>query len=87
VVLKTERDLAKVSLRESGAIEQDADMIGLLYRSAYYAEDEEERQKQAGRANLYLAKNRNGPTGDVPLSFNAPLMRFTSREPDEQDES
>jgi replicative DNA helicase len=74
-------------LRESGAIEQDADMIGLLYRSAYYAEDEEERQKQAGRANLYLAKNRNGPTGDVPLSFNAPLMRFTPREPDEQDES
>ncbi len=50
-------------LRESGSIEQDADMIGLLYRSAYYAEDEEKRQQMAGRANLHLAKNRNGPTG------------------------
>lgn len=39
-------------LRESGSIEQDADMIGLLYRSAYYAEDEEKRQQMAGRANL-----------------------------------
>lgn len=73
-------------LRESGAIEQDADMIGLLYRTAYYADDEEERQKQAGRANLHLAKNRNGPTGDVPLHFEAALMRFSTREPDENDQ-
>ena len=72
-------------LRESGAIEQDADMIGLLYRSAYYAEDEDERQKSGDRANLYLAKNRNGPTGDVPLSFTAGLMRFSQRERDDQD--
>lgn len=72
-------------LRESGSIEQDADMIGLLYRSAYYAEDEEARQKNIGRANLNLAKNRNGETGDVPLHFEAELMRFTSREPDEND--
>ena len=72
-------------LRESGAIEQDADMIGLLYRSAYYAEDEEDRQKFGGRANLYLAKNRNGATGDVPLHFEAELMRFTTRERDEHD--
>ncbi|MEG1258455.1 MAG: replicative DNA helicase [Akkermansia sp.] len=73
-------------LRESGSIEQDADMVGLLYRSAYYAEDEEERQKQAGRANLHLAKNRNGPTGDVPLYFEAELMRFSTREADENDQ-
>lgn len=73
-------------LRESGAIEQDADMIGLLYRSAYYAEDEQERIRQAGRANLLLAKNRNGATGDVPLHFEAELMRFTTRERDESDE-
>ncbi len=72
-------------LRESGAIEQDADMIGLLYRSAYYAEDEEERQKHGGHANLYLAKNRNGATGDVPLHFEAELMRFSPRERDEHD--
>ena len=72
-------------LRESGSIEQDADMVGLLYRTAYYADDEEERQKQAGRANLHLAKNRNGPTGDIPLHFEAPLMRFSTRIPDEND--
>ena len=73
-------------LRESGSIEQDADMIGLLYRSAYYAEDEEKRQQMAGRANLHLAKNRNGPTGDVPLHFEAELMRFSTREADEHDQ-
>lgn len=73
-------------LRESGAIEQDADMIGLLYRSAYYAEDDEDREQVGSDANLALAKNRNGPTGDVPLSFVAELMRFTPRIPREGDE-
>lgn len=73
-------------LRESGSIEQDADMIGLLYRSSYYAEDDEKRQQMAGRANLHLAKNRNGPTGDVPLHFEAELMRFSTRESDEHDQ-
>ncbi len=73
-------------LRESGAIEQDADMIGLLYRSAYYAEDEEEKNKVGDNANLVLAKNRNGPTGNVPLSFQAELMRFVQREPSEEEE-
>lgn len=68
-------------LRESGAIEQDADMVGLLYRSAYYAENDEEREQEAGKANLVLAKNRNGETGDVPLTFIADLMRFESGPP------
>lgn len=63
-------------LRESGAIEQDADLVGLLYRSAYYAEDDEEREALAGKANLVLAKNRNGETGDIPLTFIADMMRF-----------
>jgi len=68
-------------LRESGAIEQDADMVGLLYRSAYYAENDEEREAEAGKANLVLAKNRNGETGDIPLTFIAELMRFESGPP------
>ena len=72
-------------LRESGAIEQDADMIGLLYRSAYYAEDDEEREQVGTDANLALAKNRNGPTGDVPLTFVAELMRFMPRDTREDD--
>ncbi len=63
-------------LRESGAIEQDADMIGLLYRTAYYADTEEERQEQDGIAALTIAKNRNGATGEIPLTFIKGLMRF-----------
>ncbi len=68
-------------LRESGAIEQDADMIGLLWRSKYYAEDDEEREQVGNDANLLLAKNRNGPTGDVPLTFHAEIIRFVTRIP------
>lgn len=68
-------------LRESGSIEQDADMVGLLYRSAYYAEDDQERENKAGEANLVLAKNRNGETGDIPLTFVADLMRFETGMP------
>lgn len=67
-------------LRESGAIEQDADMIGLLYRSAYYAESEEDRQQQDGIAALTIAKNRNGATGEIPLTFIKGLMRFENSE-------
>lgn len=68
-------------LRESGSIEQDADLVGLLYRSAYYAEGDEKRQEEEGKAELLLAKNRNGETGAVPLTFIAPLMRFETGAP------
>ena len=68
-------------LRESGAIEQDADMVGLLYRTAYYAEDEAEKEQKAGEAELVLAKNRNGETGHIPLTFIADLMRFETGAP------
>ena len=67
-------------LRESGSIEQDADMVGLLYRSAYYADSEEERQEADGVAALNLAKNRNGATGEIPLTFIKGLMRFENSE-------
>lgn len=68
-------------LRESGAIEQDADLVGLLYRTAYYAENAEEKEAEAGKAELVLAKNRNGETGHIPLTFIADLMRFESGPP------
>jgi replicative DNA helicase len=68
-------------LRESGAIEQDADLVGLLYRSAYYAEDAEEKEAEAGKAELVLAKNRNGETGHIPLTFIADQMRFETGQP------
>jgi replicative DNA helicase len=72
-------------LRESGAIEQDADMVGLLYRSAYYADSEEEKAELEGKAELVLAKNRNGETGHIPLTFIADLMRFETGVPVKED--
>lgn len=68
-------------LRESGSIEQDADAIGLLYRKDYSADTQEEKDACAGEAGLVLAKNRNGATGMVPLTFIADLMRFESGNP------
>ena len=67
-------------LRESGSIEQDADLVGLLYRSAYYAKDEEEKAEKAGEAALIIAKQRNGPTGEVPLTFLSEFTRFETRD-------
>ncbi len=68
-------------LRESGSIEQDADLVGLLFRSAYYAENDEEKAAEEGKAFLEIAKNRNGETGRVSLTFVADLMRFESGPP------
>jgi replicative DNA helicase len=73
-------------LRESGAIEQDADLVGLLYRSKYYAENDEERAALEGKAELVLAKNRNGETGGIPLTFVEELMRFETGPPAEEPE-
>ncbi len=74
-------------LRESGSIEQDADLVSLLMRDLYYAENDEERAEKEGLAKLIIAKQRNGPTGDVPLTFNASSMRFVSRARVEGEES
>lgn len=68
-------------LRESGSLEQDADMVGLLYRDAYYATDEADKEASAGRASLILDKNRNGATGTANLTFIAELMRFEDGSP------
>jgi replicative DNA helicase len=66
-------------LRESGSIEQDADLVGLLVRPDYYETDDETKQERAGEAELIIAKQRNGPTGDVPLVFLKQFTRFESR--------
>ena len=73
-------------LRESGSIEQDADLIGLLMRPEVYADDEEDREEKEGEAFLHIAKQRNGPTGDVPLTFMHEFMRFDNRAKDYQQE-
>jgi replicative DNA helicase len=67
-------------LRESGSIEQDADVVGLLVRSAYYAKDEEDKAEKGGEAELIIAKQRNGPTGEVPLTFLNEFTRFETRD-------
>jgi replicative DNA helicase len=64
-------------LRESGSIEQDADVVLLLFREEYYKATEENR----GLAEIHVAKQRNGPTGWVRLSFFASLTRFENRAP------
>jgi replicative DNA helicase len=66
-------------LRESGAIEQDADVVGLLYKPS--SDDEESgsaAEEDAVPMNLLIAKQRNGPTGDVNLTFLKSYTRFES---------
>jgi replicative DNA helicase len=66
-------------LRESGSIEQDADLVGLLVREAYYADTDEEKEEAAGNADLIISKQRNGPIGDIPLTFLSEFTRFEDR--------
>jgi replicative DNA helicase len=66
-------------LRESGSIEQDADLVALLVRPELYEEDEEARAEKAGEAELIIAKQRNGPVGEVPLTFLKEFTRFEDR--------
>jgi replicative DNA helicase len=65
-------------LRESGAIEQDADLIGLLYRASTGEEEDGGPgvEEEAIGVNLLIAKQRNGPTGDVCLVFRKAITRF-----------
>ncbi len=69
-------------LRESGALEQDADVIMLLYREEYYKPEDEAAK---GKAEVIIAKQRNGPTGAAHLAFISQHMRFANlaRRPDE----
>ena len=66
-------------LRESGSIEQDADLVGLLVRPEIYEEDEEARAEKAGEAEFIIAKQRNGPVGEIPLTFLKEFTRFETR--------
>ena len=63
-------------LRESGSIEQDADVVGFIFREEVYRPDDPELE---GMAELIIAKQRNGPTGTVPLAFIKRSTRFETR--------
>jgi replicative DNA helicase len=65
-------------LRESGSIEQDADLVFFIYRDEYYNPDETDQQ---GLAEVHLAKHRNGPTGQVKLSFLKRFAKFADLAP------
>jgi replicative DNA helicase len=70
---RTEKKPTLADLRESGAIEQDADVIIFLYRDEVY---NKKREDNKGKAEIIIAKQRNGPTGEIPLTFMSQCTRF-----------
>ncbi len=68
-------------LRESGAIEQDADVVAFIYRASYYGiETDKDGHSTKGVAEIIVGKHRNGPTGTVKLNFETDFARFSNLE-------
>jgi replicative DNA helicase len=70
---RADKKPALSDLRESGSIEQDADMVVLLHRESAYEKD----SPRAGEADLIVAKHRNGPTDTITVAFQGHFSRFT----------
>ena len=73
VELRADKKPQLSDLRESGSLEQDADIVMFLYRDEYYNRDDETNKNIA---ELIIAKNRNGPTTSIGLQFQKEIMRF-----------
>jgi replicative DNA helicase len=67
-------------LRESGSIEQDADVVAFIHREAYYNRDEEMSESDKAKSEIIIAKQRNGPTGVVHLNFISMYTRFENQD-------
>ena len=74
---RTDKKPLLSDLRESGSIEQDADMVILLHREDHY----EPESARAGEADLIVAKHRNGPTATVTVAFQGHYSRFVDMAP------
>jgi replicative DNA helicase len=64
-------------LRESGAIEQDADLVMFIYREEYYNRE----STRPGEADIIIAKHRNGPVGEITLTFQSQFPKFMNYAP------
>jgi replicative DNA helicase len=73
-------------LRESGAIEQDADVVVFVHREEFYQTNDEDRDRVKGQADLLIRKQRNGPTGDIKLTWLHEYTRFENWQQPEYDD-
>lgn len=73
-------------LRESGAIEQDADVVMFVHRESYFQKGQPEEEVNQKEALIIIEKQRNGPTGDVELHWERDFTRFSNRAPERYSE-